>query len=131
MDKQPTPPEPAVRLDKWLWAARFYKTRALAAEACDGGKVEVNGHTAKPHKLIRVHDKLSFTHPSGRKEVTVRALAERRGPASEARQLYEDHSPPPPPREERPFFVPPPFRSPGSGRPSKRERREMERVRGR
>ena len=121
----------AVRIDKWLWAARFYKTRSLAADACDGGKVEVNGHSAKPHKLVRVHDKLSFTHPSGPKEVTVTALSDRRGPASEARLLYEDHSPPPPPREERPFFVPPLRRLPGLGRPTKRERRETERLRGR
>jgi ribosome-associated heat shock protein Hsp15 len=128
--QQTTATEPNVRLDKWLWAARFYKTRALAAEACDGGKVEVNGHTAKPHKLIRVNDRLSFTHPSGRKEVTVRALSERRGPAPEARLLYDDHSPPPLPREERPFFIPPPFRPPGAGRPSKRERRQVERLRG-
>lgn len=121
----------AVRIDKWLWAARFYKTRALAADACDGGKVEVNGHSAKPHKLVRVDDKLSFTHPSGPKEVTVIALSDRRGPASEARLLYEDHSPPPPPREERPFFAPLPSRLPGFGRPTKRDRRETERLRGR
>ncbi len=123
--------ETAVRLDRWLWAARFYKSRALAAEVCDGGKVEVNGHMAKPHKLVRVHDTVSFTHPSGPKELKVLALAERRGPAPAARLLYEDHSPPPPPREERPFFVPPPFRPPGMGRPTKRERRETERLRGR
>jgi len=122
--------EEAVRIDKWLWAARFYKTRSLAAEACDGGKVEVNGHTAKPHKLVRVNDKVSFTHPSGPKEVTVIGLSERRGPASAARLLYEDHSPPPP-REERPFFALPPFRPPGFGRPTKRERRETDWLRGR
>jgi ribosome-associated heat shock protein Hsp15 len=121
----------AIRIDKWLWAARFYKTRSLAADACDGGKVEVNGLSAKPHKLVRVNDKLSFTHPSGPKEVTVIALADRRGPAPEARLLYEDHSPPPPPREERPFFAPLPARLPGFGRPTKRERRETERLRGR
>lgn len=121
----------AVRIDKWLWAARFYKTRSLAADACEGGKVEVNGHKAKPHKLVRVSDKLAFTHPSGPKEVTVLALSERRGPASEARLLYEDHSLPPPPREERPFFASPPLRIPGFGRPTKRERRETERLRGR
>ena len=120
----------AVRLDRWLWAARFYKSRALAAEACDGGKVAVNGHTAKPHKLVRVQDTVSFPHPSGAKELKVLALTERRGPAPEARLLYEDHSPPPP-REERSFFVPPPFRPPGMGRPTKRERRETERFRGR
>jgi ribosome-associated heat shock protein Hsp15 len=126
-----TATDAAIRLDRWLWAARFYKTRALAAEACDGGKVEVNGHTAKPHKLIRVQDKLSFTHPSGPKEVVVLALSDRRGPASQARLLYEDHSPPPLPREERRFFVPPPLRPAGLGRPTKRERREIERLRGR
>jgi ribosome-associated heat shock protein Hsp15 len=93
--------------------------------------VEVNGHPAKSHKLVRVHDLVSFTHPSGRKELKVLALAERRGPASAARLLYEDRSPPAPPREERPFFAPPPFRSPGLGRPTKRERRETERLRGR
>ena len=87
---------PAVRIDRWLWATRLYKSRSLAAEACDGGKVKVNGHTAKPHKLVRIGDAVSVTHPAGRKEFTVVALAERRGPASEARQLYEDHSPPPP-----------------------------------
>ena len=121
----------AVRIDKWLCAARFYKTRSLAADACDGGKVEVNGHAAKPHKLVRVNDKLSFTHPSGPKEITVIGLSERRGPAPEARLLYEDHSPPPPPREERRFFAPPPLRPVGLGRPTKRERRETERLRGR
>ena len=124
-------PDETVRLDRWLCATRFYKTRALAAEACDGGKVEVNGHTAKPHKLVRVNDAVTFTHPSGPKEIKVLALSDRRGPASEARLLYEDHSPPPPPREPRPFFTPPPLRLPGLGRPTKRERRETERLRGR
>jgi ribosome-associated heat shock protein Hsp15 len=121
----------AVRIDKWLWAARFYKTRSLAAEACDGGKVEINGHAAKPHKLVRANDKLSFTHPSGPKEITIVGVSERRGPAPEARLLYEDHSPPPPPREERRFFAPLPLRLVGLGRPTKRERRETERLRGR
>ena len=121
----------AVRLDRWLWAARFYKSRSLAADACDGGKVEVNGHSAKPHKLVRVNDTVVFTHPSGPKELKVLALSEKRGPFSEARLLYEDHSPPPPPRE-RPFYVAsPPLRGQGTGRPTKRERRETERLRGR
>ena len=121
----------AVRLDRWLWAARFYKSRSLAADACDGGKIEVNGHSAKPHKLVRVNDTVVFTHPSGPKELKVLALSEKRGPFSEARLLYEDHSPPPPPRE-KPFYVaPPPLRGQGTGRPTKRERRETERLRGR
>jgi ribosome-associated heat shock protein Hsp15 len=131
MAEQQIPVDNVVRLDRWLWAARFFKTRALAAEACDGGKVEVNGHTAKPHKLVRVNALLSFNHPSGPKELKILALSDRRGPAAEARLLYEDHSPPPPPREARPFFAPPPLRAPGMGRPTKRERRETERLRGR
>jgi len=131
MAEQPTTSEPAIRLDRWLWATRFYKSRALAAEACEGGKVEVNGHPAKPHKLVRVHDLVSFTHPSGRKELKVLALSERRGPAPEARLLYDDLSPPPPPREERVVFGSLPFRPPGLGRPTKRERRQTERLRGR
>ena len=120
-----------VRLDRWLCATRFYKTRTLAAEACDGGKVEVNGHIAKPHKLVRVNDAVVFTHPSGPKEIKVLALADRRGSATEARLLYEDHSPPPPPREERFYSAPPPLRQLGMGRPTKRERRETEKLRGR
>ncbi len=128
---QATQAVPAVRIDRWLWATRLYKSRSLAAEACGGGKVKVNGHNAKPHKLVRVTDAVSVTHPAGRKEFTVIALAERRGPASEARLLYEDHSPPPPPREERSVFVPPQFRPHRTGRPTKRERRQIEKVRGR
>ena len=131
MTERLTTAEPAVRLDRWLWATRFYKSRALAAEACEGGKVEVNGHPAKPHKLVRVHDLVSFTHPSGRRELKVLALSERRGPAPEARLLYDDLSPPPPPREERVVFGSLPFRPPGFGRPTKRERRQTERLRGR
>lgn len=130
---QPATPEtqPAVRLDRWLCATRFFKSRSLAAEACDGGKVKVNGQTAKPHKLIRVSDEVHFTHPSGPKEIQVIALADKRGPAFQARLLYEDHSPPSPPREDPGFFVPPQFRPRGGGRPTKRERRETERLRGR
>lgn len=132
MVEKPRTAQPAVRIDRWLWVARFYKSRALAAEACDGGKVEVNDYAAKPHKLVRTGDMVSFTHPSGRKELKVLALSERRGPAPQARLLYEDLSPPPPPREGHPAFLPPPsFRLPGLGRPTKRERRQIERLRGR
>ncbi len=120
---------PAVRADRWLWAARFYKSRSLAAEACEGGKVEVNGHTAKPHKLVRVDDTLALTHPHGLKKLKVRAVSEKRGPATEARLLYEDHSPPQ--DEVFDFFARPSSRSRGSGRPTKRERRETEWLRGR
>ena len=125
----PNPSDLAVRADRWLWAARFYKSRSLAAEACEGGRVEVNGHTAKAHKLVRVDDTLEFTHPHGLKKLKVRAVSDKRGPATEARLLYEDHSPPQEATFD--FFDQQSFRSRGSGRPTKRERRETEWLRGR
>ena len=125
----PDPSDLAVRADRWLWAARFYKSRSLAAEACGGGKVEVNGHTAKAHKLVRVDDTLEFPHPHGLKKLKVLAVSDKRGPATEARLLYEDHSPPP--DADFDFFAQPSFRSRGSGRPTKRERRETEWLRRR
>jgi ribosome-associated heat shock protein Hsp15 len=117
----------AVRLDKWLWAARFYKSRSLAQTACDGGKVDVNGQAAKPSRMIRGGDRIQITLGEWRRELVIRALSERRGPASEARVLYEDLSPPPP-RALRP--PPAVLRAPGLGRPTKRERRLHNRVRG-
>jgi ribosome-associated heat shock protein Hsp15 len=117
-----------VRLDKWLWAARFYKTRSLAAKACDGGKVDVNGQAAKPHKLVRSGDRIKLSLSSWRREVRVLLLSDRRGPASEARLLYEDLTPPPPLAARR--TAPPVSRPPGAGRPTKRERRLLDRIRG-
>ena len=106
-----------MRADRWLWAARFYKSRSLAAEACEGGKVEVNGHTAKAHKLVRVDDTLEFPHPHGLKKLKVLAVSDKRGPATEARLLYEDHSPPQ--DADFDFFAQPSFRSRAVGvRPS-------------
>ncbi len=123
----PGPPD-SVRLDRWLWAARFYKTRSLAQAACQGGKVDVNGEAAKPSRAVRVGDRLRLTLGEWRREAVVRALGERRGPATEARALYEDLSPLPLPRSKRlpPLVV----RAPGLGRPTKRERRLLERARG-
>jgi ribosome-associated heat shock protein Hsp15 len=118
-----------MRLDRWLWAARFFKTRALAQQACAGGKVDVNGQAAKPSRALRVGDRVELSQGEWRRAVVVRGLADRRGPAAEARGLYEDHSPPPPPRSLRP--PPPTLRPPGLGRPTKRERRLQERLRGR
>ena len=116
-----------VRLDKWLWAARFFKTRSLAAGACGGGKVDVNDEAAKPAKTVRVGDLVRVTLPGGKRIVKVLGLSDRRGPAPDARQLYEDLTPPEPPRPRRPA---PPLRVPGAGRPTKRERREIDRLRG-
>jgi ribosome-associated heat shock protein Hsp15 len=117
----------ALRLDKWLWAARFYKSRSLAQTACDGGKVDVNGQAAKPSRAVRIADRLQITQGEWRRELVVKGLSERRGPAPEAQALYEDHSPPPPPRPRR--MPPPVMRAMGLGRPTKRERRALERLR--
>jgi ribosome-associated heat shock protein Hsp15 len=115
-----------VRIDKWLWAARFFKSRTLAAAACAGGKVDVNGDAVKPSRAVRPGDLLHVTLPRMRRIVRVTALAERRGGAAEAVALYEDLTPPPPPREARP--APPAYRPPGAGRPTKRQRRHIDRL---
>jgi ribosome-associated heat shock protein Hsp15 len=117
-----------MRLDKWLWAARLYKSRSLAHAACDGGKVDVNGQAAKPSRAIRGGDRIQLTLGEWRRELVVRVLADRRGPAAAARALYEDLSPPPPPRALRP--PPAVARMRGLGRPTKRERRLHDRIRG-
>lgn len=125
---------PAVRADRWLWSARFYKSRSLAAEACERGKVDVNGQRAKPHKLVRAHDTIVLAHAHGPKTLKVLAVADKRGPAAQARLLYEDQSPPRPDRPSDDFRLvidDRPIRLRGSGRPTKRERRETEWLRGR
>jgi len=116
-----------MRVDKWLWAARVFKTRSLAADACAGGKVDVNDDGAKPAKQIRAGDLIHVTVVGGKRIIKVVALAERRGPAAAARALYEDLTPPAPPRIRQPR---PPYRPPGAGRPTKRERRQLDRLRG-
>jgi ribosome-associated heat shock protein Hsp15 len=117
----------SMRIDKWLWAARAFKTRSLASEACDGGKVDVNGEAAKPAKPVRGGERIEITIRAERRILKVLALSERRGPAAEARLLYEDLTPPALPRVRYPK---PPYREPGAGRPTKRERREIDRLRG-
>jgi ribosome-associated heat shock protein Hsp15 len=115
-----------VRIDKWLWAARFFKSRTLAAAACHGGKVDVNGDAAKPSRSVRPGDLLRITLPRSRRIVRVATLTERRGSGGQAALLYEDLTPLPPPREAR--VAPPAFRPPGTGRPTKRERRHIDRL---
>jgi ribosome-associated heat shock protein Hsp15 len=117
-----------VRLDKWLWAARFYQSRSLAHAACEGGKVDVNGQAAKPSRGVRAGDRIRLTVGEWRRELVVKALTDQRGPAVRARALYDDLSPPPPPRALRPS--PAVVRERGLGRPTKRERRLHDRVRG-
>jgi ribosome-associated heat shock protein Hsp15 len=121
-----------VRVDKWLWAARFYKTRSLATEAVDGGKVEVNGDRAKPAKAIKPGDEIRVRLGPYEHVVIVRALAERRGPASIAQGLYEET---PASRDARERLAsqlkmaPPTFVYEEKGRPTKRDRREIDRFR--
>lgn len=79
-----------MRLDRWLWAARFFKTRGLAREAIAGGRVHLNGLRAKPAHALRAGDRLQISRNEERFELLVVALAERRGPAGEARKLYEE-----------------------------------------
>ena len=127
---EPSADAGSVRVDRWLLAARVYKTRTLCAQACSGGKIEVNGVTASAHKPIRVGDRIHATTIAGPRQLVVRALGLRRLSATEARELYEDVTPPPPPEEiERRRMMPQEFRDPGSGRPTKRDRRDIQRLR--
>ena len=122
-----------VRLDKWLWAARFYKTRGLAAEAIDGGKIEVNGDRAKRARLVQPGDSVSVRHGPSEHLVIVRELSGRRGPASEAARLYEETAESKAARERialqhKLAAVSFDFES---GKPSKKNRREIDKWRGR
>ena len=130
-----TDPGPdAVRLDVWLDVSCLFRTRSEAKRACEGGKVDVNGQPGKPHRFVRPGDAVVISRPLGRRQtVVVRALAERSIPKAEARQLYEDRTPPPTPqeiearRDERMFrAMNPPPRA-----PSKRDRREIRKLKGR
>ena len=124
-------PDNRVRLDKWLWAARFYKTRALAAEAIDGGKVQVHGERAKRAKLVQVGDDVRIRQGPYELRLTVRGLTERRGPAVVAVTLYEEDAAGRAARERlaaQLAAAPPPFPV-EKGRPTKKDRRELERYR--
>jgi ribosome-associated heat shock protein Hsp15 len=113
-----------VRLDRWLNAARVFRSRTLAHDACVGGKVLLNGAPAKPHVAVRVGDEVEAHAPAGLRVLAILALAEKRLSPPAARALYDDRSPPPPPREPR--LAP---RGRGAGRPTKRDRRLTERLR--
>jgi ribosome-associated heat shock protein Hsp15 len=120
----------SVRLDRWLWAARFFKTRALAAAAVAGGKVHVNGTRAKPAKQLRAGDALRVRVGPYDWLVIVRGLSERRGPPKTAQALYEEDSEGRAARErlaEQHKIAPAPTYQ-GKGRPTKKQRREIERL---
>jgi ribosome-associated heat shock protein Hsp15 len=123
----------SVRMDKWLWAARFFKTRSLAARACELGRIQSNGQSAKPAREVRIGDMLRVTNDAGDFHVEVLLLSEVRGPASVAQTLYRETEESRALRlkvaEERKAmrqFEPAP-----TGRPSKRDRRKIIQFRGR
>jgi ribosome-associated heat shock protein Hsp15 len=122
-----------VRMDKWLWAARFFKTRTLAARACELGRIDSNGVQSKPAREVRVGDLLRVKNDSGDFQVEVLLLSEMRGPAAVAQTLYRETDASRELRlklaEERkamPYFEPV-----TAGKPSKRDRRKLDRFRGR
>jgi ribosome-associated heat shock protein Hsp15 len=118
------------RVDSWLWAVRLFKSRSLAAAACKAGHVRVGGEKAKPSQLVGPGDEVHVRGgPRERVVVVVEPLAKRVGP-SLAAGAYEDHSPPPPPRADGPAWPVAP-RQRGAGRPTKAERRQLDRLRGR
>jgi ribosome-associated heat shock protein Hsp15 len=123
----------SVRMDKWLWAARFFKTRALAARACELGRIQSNGQPAKPARDVRIGDLLRVTNDGGDFQVEVLLLSEVRGPASVAQTLYRETEAS---RElrlkvaaERKAMKQ--FEELPAGRPSKRDRRRIIQFRGR
>jgi ribosome-associated heat shock protein Hsp15 len=121
----------SVRIDKWLWAARFFKTRSLATDAVDGGKVEVNGDRAKPAKAVKPGDEIRLRLGPYEHVLIVRALGDRRGPASVAQTLYEET---PASREAREKLssqlkmAPAAFVYEEKGRPTKKDRRDLSRF---
>jgi ribosome-associated heat shock protein Hsp15 len=127
-----TPGAGRVRVDKWLWAARFFKTRSLAVEAIEGGKIQLAGERVKPAKLIQAGDVVSVRLGPYEHVVTVRAVSERRGPASVAATLYEETPASRVAREklaEQLRMAPAAFVFEEKGRPTKRDRRELDRFR--
>jgi ribosome-associated heat shock protein Hsp15 len=122
-----------VRIDKWLWAARFFKTRSLAGRSCELGRIESNGQAVKPAREVRVGDLLRIKNPSGEFQVEVLGLSEMRGPAPVAQKLYRETEESRALRiklaEERKTM--PRIESTREGKPSKRDRREIDRLRGR
>ena len=129
-------PPVAVRLDVWLDVSCLFKTRSEAQRACKGGKVDVNGQRAKPHREIRVGDAVEITRPLGRRQqIVVRSLADRHLPKPQARELYVDRTPPPTQEEvelRRLTRLARAFQGPASARaPGSRERRLLRRLKGR
>lgn len=115
------------RIDRWMWAVRLYKTRSAAADACRGGHVRINGRTAKPSTHVRVGDRVEARVNRRERIAEVARIIDKRVGAAIAVQCYADHSPPPPEVPD----IPVARRDRGAGRPTKRERRQLERWRQR
>jgi len=115
----------SVRIDRWLVAARIFKSRELSQQACDGGHVHINGKSVKPSALVRIGDRIRALAPRGETILVVVKLEEKRQGPVPAKLLYADESPPPPPKDEIAFARPH-----GTGRPTKQDRRRLERFRG-
>lgn len=125
-----------MRLDLWLDISCLFKTRSEAQKACRGGKIDVNGQAAKPHREIKPDDEIEITRPFGRRQrVVVKGIAEQHIPKADARLLYEDMTPKPTPEEvelRRIARMAAPFTRPASaGAPDRRERRTLRRLKGR
>ncbi|WP_247706301.1 RNA-binding S4 domain-containing protein [Streptomyces liliiviolaceus] len=117
----------SVRVDSWIWSVRLVKTRSMGATACRGGHVRVNGERVKPAYSVRVGDEVRLRHADRERIVIVKRVIRKRVGPPVAAECYVDNSPPPPPREA---VAPAGIRDRGAGRPTKRDRREMERLRG-
>jgi ribosome-associated heat shock protein Hsp15 len=121
-----------VRIDKWLWAARFFKTRSMAADAVDRGRVRIDGEPVKPARNVKVNDKLVIDNGSDRWEVVVAAISDKRGPAPVARELYFETDESIAKRENdktaRRLFPEPSLDI--KGRPTKRDRRAISKAAG-
>ncbi|MSO71274.1 MAG: RNA-binding S4 domain-containing protein [Alphaproteobacteria bacterium] len=123
--------EDALRLDKWLWFARFCKSRSLATKLCRAGHVRLNRQAVeKSHALVRKGDVLTFAQGDRVRVIEVLELGTRRGPAAEAQALYADRAPKPPPLDPvaQALLRRPAEREAGSGRPTKRDRRRIDRL---
>lgn len=116
-----------VRIDSWIWSVRLIKTRSMGATACRGGHVRVNGERVKPAYAVRIGDEVRLRQAGGHERIViVKRLIRKRVGAPVAAECYVDNSPPPPPREAT---APIGIRDRGTGRPTKRDRRELERLR--
>ena len=120
--------ESSARIDAWIWAVRLVKTRSAAGDACRGGHVRLNGVRVKPAHPVRVGDEVRVRLDGRERIVQVTRILNKRVGAAVAAQCYIDHSPPPPPREA---LLPVAMRERGAGRPTKRDRRAIDRLRNR